>query len=88
MLEAAEHHRQHRQPLADIVVQIARDARPFRFLRGNQPAGEILILADALSKRPLALAQRIFDPSASDALNHQPGNQRGLQPEQLVTPRM
>ena len=65
MLEAAQHHRQHREPLAEIVVQIAPDARPFRFLRGNQPAGEILILLIALSKLRLAVAQRAFDAPAS-----------------------
>ena len=59
-------------------MEFARDASPFRFLSGNQSAGEILILLVALSKRPLTLAQGTFDASTSDTLNQQPGNQRRL----------
>ena len=54
--ETAEHHRETRKPLADVVVELARDASPFHFLRGNQSPGKILILLVALSKRPLTLA--------------------------------
>ena len=39
-LDAAEGDRQRRQLLVDVVVQIARDARAFRFLRRYQPSGE------------------------------------------------
>ena len=66
------------KPLADVVVELACDASPFHFLRGNQAPGHILIPLVVLSKRPLTLAQGMFDPSTSDTLNQQPGNQRRL----------
>ena len=50
-------HREDRQPLVDVVVQVARNPSPFIFLRGNQTAGEVLILLVARSQRRLAVAQ-------------------------------
>ena len=44
LLETTEGDRDTSQLLADIVVQVPRDPRPFDFLRPDQPAGQILNL--------------------------------------------
>ena len=43
-LEAAQHDGQPGELLAQVVVQVACDARALRFLRVIRPAGEILVL--------------------------------------------
>ena len=62
--EGAQRDRKRGEALPHVVVQLAGDACPFDFLRGNQPAREFLILLMALAKRRLAFAQLGFGPLA------------------------
>ena len=87
LLETAEGDRHTSQLLAHVVVQVARDARAFRFLGGDQAAGEILILFGHRAVLLLALPQRQLGAAAPGALDHQSGDQRALQPDAARPPR-
>ena len=70
--------RQERQSLADVVVQLAGDARAFRVLRPKQAAAEVAdpLVADAASPRSRAPAIR---PTAALRLRSRaPDDQREL----------
>ena len=45
------------QLLAQIVVQLAGDAPPLRFLRGDEPSGEVVIAGAGVLELPLPLPQ-------------------------------
>ena len=58
--ETAERDRQSGELLAEVVVQIARDAGALDFLGRDQPSGQILDLPVARLEHGLVLANRLF----------------------------
>ena len=60
LLETAEGDRDTGQLLADVVVQVPRNPRPFDLLRPDQPARQILNLLTTRFERSLARAYPIF----------------------------
>ena len=81
-LEAGDHDRQGRDPLAHIVMEIAGDAAALGFLRRDQPAEEIGDLAVAGLERRVVVEQRRLDAPPPGALDQQSGDERGLQQHQ------
>src|SRR3954451_19064319 len=77
-----ELNRQHEHPLADVVVQLARDPGTLAFLGSQQTRREIAVALIAPEKLALARPQLSFRLSPSPALNQQPGNQDALREEQ------
>jgi hypothetical protein len=66
---------EHGQMLADIVVQLARDASALHFLCGEQPSSQF---TDARKAR----AQLRFGPPASGAMHEESDDQAGLHAQQ------
>src|SRR5688572_14815916 len=77
-LEIAQHDRQARQLLAQIVMQLARDPRSLRFLRVDQAASQVLVLRGSRPEALLALAQGTLSAPPTDPLHGQAGDEGTL----------
>ena len=89
VLQAAEADREACQLLADVVVQVSRDAPPLAFLRGDQAAGQMLDFLMAVPQARLVLEQGLFGVfafpdllQASRTLEEQRDDEHGLDRQQ------
>jgi len=69
---------QERKFLTQVVVKIAGKAVPFRFLRGNQPTGEMLGIRATRTERRLSGPARILRSPPFRTLDEQRRNERRL----------
>jgi hypothetical protein len=76
--QALDVHAQEHQLLAQVVVQLAGETGPLRFLGGNQPAGEMLGFLVTRTQCRFAGSQRVLCEAPPGPLHEQRRDERRL----------
>jgi hypothetical protein len=86
VFEPVDRRRDHGEPLADVVVQVLREARARGLLRIDEPSGQQPNPVIAFLKRCLARADDLLGTASSGPLCQQSRDERQLQATTAIVP--